>query len=372
MKIAVFHNVPPGGAKRVVYEEVKYLSKKYQIDIYKYTSNDENFLDIRPFGEKVKVYNIDIKSKLSGFINRLEKDFKNFFILERVSEEIAQEINNGNYDVVLVHPDKFTQSPYILKFLTIPSVYYCHELLRIAYENELVFTDEVSIFNKVYENITRRFRKRIDKTNAKNSSLVIANSKYTSKKIRRFYGKKSEVIFPGVDVDVFKSKKDKSKKKKILFIGEKNFMNGYPLYKNIVEEFRNDKQVDFENISFSRGKVKVSDNDLVRKYSESMVVLCLSQNEPFGIIPLESMACETPVLAVDDGGYKETVIDGVTGYLLQRDPKVFAEKMEYLLENPNIIRKMGRAGREHVKKNFTWNNHNNKLERLLVKLAHES
>ena len=119
-------------------------------------------------------------------------------------------------------------------------------------------------------------------------------------------------------------------------------------------------------LGFGKEDVYVkSDRQLAKIYSESFATVCPAREEPFGLVPLESMACETPVLAVDEGGYKETVVDGVTGFLLPRDPKAFAEKIKYLIKNPNVARKMGKAGRKHVKKTFRGENHARDVEKLL-------
>ena len=76
--------------------------------------------------------------------------------------------------------------------------------------------------------------------------------------------------------------------------------------------------------------------------------------EPFGLAPLEAMACGLPVVAVKEGGVRETVVDGVTGFLTQRDPEEFAECIRQLLENHNLRRQFGEQAREHVRAFWTW------------------
>lgn len=77
--------------------------------------------------------------------------------------------------------------------------------------------------------------------------------------------------------------------------------------------------------------------------------------EPFGITPLESMACATPVVGSAVGGIQHTVVDGVTGYLVPpRDPVALAERLEMLRANPEQARALGRAGLARVQRLFTW------------------
>ena len=77
--------------------------------------------------------------------------------------------------------------------------------------------------------------------------------------------------------------------------------------------------------------------------------------EPFGITPLEAMACATPVIGADVGGIRFSVADGVTGALVPpNDPDAFAARAAELLRDPEALREMGRAGLRRVQAQFTW------------------
>jgi glycosyltransferase involved in cell wall biosynthesis len=109
----------------------------------------------------------------------------------------------------------------------------------------------------------------------------------------------------------------------------------------------------------------LSDRELVKVYNQSRITLCLSYNEPFGIVPLEAMSCQIPVLAVDEGGYKETIENGKTGCLLPRDVNIFCKKVAELLKHTDKAEFLGSKGREHVLKKFTWEKHTKEFEKLL-------
>jgi glycosyltransferase involved in cell wall biosynthesis len=85
------------------------------------------------------------------------------------------------------------------------------------------------------------------------------------------------------------------------------------------------------------------------------VVICAPWYEPFGIVPLEAMACGVPVVASTVGGLQDTVVDSVTGVLVPPgDPVALAEAVRSLLDDPVRRGELGRAGRERVRLRYTW------------------
>lgn len=104
-------------------------------------------------------------------------------------------------------------------------------------------------------------------------------------------------------------------------------------------------------------------------YSHARVFACPSLYEPFGIINLEAMACETPVVGSHVGGIPEIIVEGESGFLIPLESvsrtdfnparpeefqKAFAAKINILLEDEALATQMGKAGRERVLKIFSW------------------
>ena len=108
---------------------------------------------------------------------------------------------------------------------------------------------------------------------------------------------------------------------------------------------------------------------LIRLYTHAAIFVCPSVYEPFGIINLEAMACETPVVASAVGGIPEVVVHGDTGLLVPYEPvgthdfepkeperfsRALAAGVNRLLDDPVTMLEMGRKARRRVEQYFSW------------------
>ncbi|WP_268742129.1 MULTISPECIES: glycosyltransferase [Fischerella] len=90
-------------------------------------------------------------------------------------------------------------------------------------------------------------------------------------------------------------------------------------------------------------------------YSAADVFITTPLYEPFGITPIEAMACGTPVIGSNVGGIKFTVKDGETGYLVPaNDPDAIAERIAYLYKNPQVLHDLGQQAIQRAHQMFTW------------------
>jgi len=102
-------------------------------------------------------------------------------------------------------------------------------------------------------------------------------------------------------------------------------------------------------------------SDVRQLLSHALVFACPSVYEPLGIVNLEAMGCEAPVVASDVGGIPEVVVDGETGLLVHYDADEpgqfeadFATAINKVIEDPSRARQMGHAGRERAISDFGW------------------
>ena len=90
-------------------------------------------------------------------------------------------------------------------------------------------------------------------------------------------------------------------------------------------------------------------------YSAANAFVTTPWYEPFGITPVEAMACGTPVIGTAVGGIKTTVLDGQTGYLVPpKNPEALAERLAWLYHQPQIAQRLGWAGMHRAYRQFTW------------------
>ena len=96
-------------------------------------------------------------------------------------------------------------------------------------------------------------------------------------------------------------------------------------------------------------------HELSTIYSAADVTVIPSYHESFGLAAVESLACGTPVVATRAGGLTTVVHHGETGYLVPRCPGFFAERLDTLLQNPDLLERMRLAARPSILQ-FSWKN----------------
>jgi glycosyltransferase involved in cell wall biosynthesis len=370
MKIAIYYNLKFGGAKRVVYEQVRGLVKLGNlVDVYTPDSESDIF-DLTAIASNVKKYNFTEFSTGIPIFQRLINDFRIFTTYKRLHKKIASDINNEKYDIVLVHPDQFTQAPYLLRFLKLKSVYYCQEPLRVAYEYSMKLDANIGILNRVYENINRYIKKRADLLNVRSADFYLASCLHVRERMISAYNVFANISYPGVDSSIFKPSSQK-KKNQIFFVGERNDpLDGFDFANSALALLPKDIRPSLKTISWNKDNSKrLSDEELCKIYNESLITLCMSRYETFGLVPLESMACGTAVIATNVGGHRETVVNNITGFLVEPNGKEISIKIASLLSDKKILKKYSEAARKHIEKNWSWSYCVLQLESSLKKFA---
>ncbi len=363
MKIAIFHELPKGGARQSVNEISKRLKKNNTVDLYtigsSYKKEEEIFFS--------NYFSFPFKSrkwKGNDWKTRLYKDTIEFYNLYKLNKKIFLKIKEKGYDVLFVHASSRIESPFILRFKNKNTVFFLHDpYFRLVYENES--NPMVGNFvKKVYEYVFRRTLKLIDKSNVKKVNYVIANSFFTKKEFGKKYRRKAKVIYLGVDTKFFNPKLKIKKEFDVLFVGSLHYIDGYDTFQLIKNNLP--KSVKIRELLYE--KEWLDRKNMRSIYRSTRLVVCLARKEPLGLVALEAMACGVPVIAVNEGGYKETVINNKTGYLLRRTPKDFVTKINYLLKNKKKYEEFSGNSFNLVKSNWSWERSAEDIENYFRKI----
>lgn len=234
--------------------------------------------------------------------------------------------------------------------------------------------------------ILRPILKKIDTTLEKQNDLVICNSRFTATEYERCYHKKAGgVIYPPTAIRTVPLEKNKenyiftvsrlSKFKNVdqLIEAFANVCSAFPEYRLRIAGEGEEKE-NLEKLVVTKGiteKVeflgKVSDEELAELYAKARATVLCSQNEPFGLVPIESMMYGTPVIAHKSGGPLETIKNNESGYLYENDSDLpmLLEKM-VALDNKDYL-EMQKSAQVQARK-FDVSMSNKKLELILTKL----
>jgi len=397
LNIAVYHSLHSGGALRTLFEEVRRLSQRHRLALFTLSSAEREFFNLQPYVQESRIYPFRPGRLFRSPFGRLNQGVRlvDLARLRRLAQRIAAEIDAAGYDVVLVHPCQYTQSPLVLQFLRTPTVYYCHEPLRRLYEPPVPrpyrrksvvrqALDAVDILLLLYQMALRR----ADWVSLRSASRVLVNSRFTQENVRRIYGVEAQVCPHGIDTAIFRPLgllRDRT----VLSVGALTPNKGFdsiieglahipnrmrPSLVIISNYAEPQERAYLEQLAAARGvevsfRTGVSNGELVEAYNRAALTAYTPHREPLGLVPLESMACGTPVVGVREGGVQETVRHGETGFLVERRAEALAQAMQTLLDDPERARRYGEEGRRYVEREWNWERAVRKLEKHLESLA---
>jgi glycosyltransferase involved in cell wall biosynthesis len=349
VKVAVYHNLPPGGALRVVREFLQRSTERVDCDLFTldfgaldpFRQNRDSSVsaDGAPFGGKVhrEPVSAGLPARIFGPRGR---NLGLLVGIRRAERAIAARIDNGAYDVAYVHSCWYSQTPSLLRDLRIPTVYYMHEVRRATFEPEYRTSKPWtgSTAGRMVHSFVEQVQSGRDQRSARRPALVLVSSRNVQADASRHYRISTQICHLGVDEKVFALSPRGRVRRVIAVGGLEEFKRQHEVVEAlgaIPEPERPSLLLVYERLDLeyrsrlmqlaqTRGVVVeerrgVTDEQLARLIGASAAMVLTALKEPFGLVALESMACGTPVVAFDEGGYRETVRDGVNGLLVPRD-----------------------------------------------------
>lgn len=406
-KIAVFHNLPSGGAKRSLYTYIKYLVQNgHIVDVFIPETANEEYLPLETIANNIITYKVKksfIREKLYQIFNYVPAIIRKVSVTNviKTEEEIAQDLNNSNYDIIYCEQDQYTMTPAILKYLTKPNIYYCQQPIR----KDKILTKvndnktRVGIFNhplirpfsQYFINYMETKDYERDLELAEYSTNILANSYFSHENILRQYGKNAYVSYIGVDNTLFRPL-NLPRDNYVLSVGTCIPPKGYDFliksiahipekerpelvivgnssdegWVNYLRTLAEEKKVDLDILTM------ITDDQLIELYNKAKMVVYAPYLEPFGYVPLEAMACGTPVVGVKEGGLKETIHHNKTGILTQRDEKNFAKAIMELNHNKELWNRLSKTGPQYIESFWTLDKAGERLLKHIKRVLEES
>lgn len=252
-------------------------------------------------------------------------------------------INDSNADVVwLTH----FKSVWILPFINKPAVLLFLEPPR-AFTEPWIFK-HASLWKKILVTGHGYIDRYIVKRHVK---YAIANSAFSAENFYKAYGKFANYVYPGVDPEVFYPENMWARDNYVLLVGGRDATKQVELAIAAVacidDKVRprlkvvSSKRADMQEIADKlkvviEWETNVETDQLRRLYQRATCTVCTSVAEPFGLTAIESIACGTPVVSVDEGGFRETVSDCV-GIRVPRHPLPMARAIAALIVEPKRV-----------------------------------
>lgn len=246
---------------------------------------------------------------------------------------------------------------------------YCHTPPRwlYGYETSVGFTKYLPV--KIYAAIVGHFMRIYDFNTAQKIKFWIANSKNVSQRIWKYYRKESTVIYPPIEVEEIKKQSKGIKKENFYLIASRlvgakgietavDLAGKLKINLKIVGEKHGLSGVE-ERIKNAKNNVEflglVTDKEKYKLMAKAKAFLAFAKDEDFGMTVVEAQAAGTPVIAFNGGGFKESIVDGKTGILINEISEKYLKEAISKLETTKwnkeeIIKNAERFNKERFKK----------------------
>lgn len=379
MNIALVCDLPPGGGAFRVLAEYVAERPGHAFTLYTPRPQTASLVALSP---QVRVVRMDRPAPRGGHWGAL-------WGLPARGRELAALVDAGGHDAALVLPTELVGGSEVLPALRTPALTYVPEALRIAYEPEPSFGAPTGLRARLTRrglNPYERKRKALDAAHVRAADRVVVHSQFTAATVRDAYAVEPAVVPLGVRADDFAGA-EAARERRVLAVGALHPLKGHQF---VIEAVGTIPVADRPPVTIVGDRGALADRllalaatlgvelellqaipfaEVVRQYHRAGVFAGGQLREPFGLVTLEAMAAGLPVVTVDEGGFRETVRDGVTGLRVARDPQAFGGALLRVLDDPVLAERLAAAGLEDALGRWTWDRTASGVDALLAELV---
>ena len=310
-KVAIIHDwlVNYGGAERVV---EAFLEIYPEADVYTLVYDEEK-MGKTFCKEKVK----------TTFIQKFPKATKIYTKLLPFMPYAFEELDLSEYDLVISSSSCCAKG--VITGPNTKHISYVHSPMRYAWDLYHDYKNRSGKMTRFFMSIFMKSLREWDYTSSQRIDVILANSNYVAKRIKKFWNRESQVVYPPVDIDRLSPNGKEAEDFYVVF-------SRFVPYKRIDLAIEACKKLNKKLIVIGDGEQReylkslgnentiftgrIPDEE-VKDYLQKCKAMIFCAEEDFGIIPLEVQACGRPVIAYGKGGALETVVDKETGIFFE-------------------------------------------------------
>ena len=404
MKIAVWYNLPSGGAKRALFYHVRGLVERgHQVEVWCPPTADRSYLPLSELAPE-HVVPLGHRAETSRRMKRhpLRHYLETTDLIADMDEHCricAEQIQARDFDLLFANSCFVFGAAAIGRHVALPKVLYLQEPYRHLYEARPNFPWAAQpaspeawyaprLLRRTLADMVNtqslRVKVRQEALNAEAYDSILVNSYFSRESVLRAYNLDAKVCYLGIDTTLFA---DQNLPREDFVVG----LGQISPHKNtrlVIEALAampppRPRLVWIGNVSSPEylaemqqlaetsgvvldARVRVSNEELIALLSRARMMLYAPRLEPFGFAPLEGNACGLPVVAVAEGGVRETVVDGVNGLLVESRPETMASAAACLLNDPALAARLGEQGKRLVAERWSLSASIDRLEKAFT------
>ena len=345
-----------GGSRKAIGEIANYLeSKGHHIEFFTQNYDKKTAYDYF-MGKKINL----LKPKSKVFLPFI-------FLMKKIKE----------FDLLILN----TSPANLASIRNKPTITICYSPSREIFDLRGYLFKNSNFKNKIKIILKNIILKPLELISSKKTTKMFSISENVRNRVRKYYRMETEIFYIGVNPKEFYTKdydnfiltvsRFVNAKRVDMLIKSMKYVKNKKIKLYIVGEGEDEEKLkelckEAPNVKLLG---KVNYKELLDLYSRCLAVAYIPIDEDWGLIPLEAGESQKTTIGVYDGGLKETIIDGKTGFLIKNiTPEKIAEKIDFLANNKKIAKKMGKNAKAHVKQ-FEWENGMKILEKAIEKIT---